>query len=160
MNKKISHNEQHGSQNHLNSGSCLCGKIAFEVSAFQPIIGHCHCHMCQKFHGAAFSTFVEVKLTDLLFVRGESLLAEYRADNNSVRKFCSSCGSSLMFESTYNRTENTVEIALASFDQFAQDNYLQEKIPQPDAHIYIASKVKWLTINDDLPQFQAYRDKN
>jgi len=160
MSQKINLEKQSDSQNHLNSGSCLCGKITFAVKAFLPLVGHCHCTMCQKFHGAAFSTFVEVKQQDLQWLSGEKLLTSYRAENNSVRKFCSCCGSSLVFESTFNRTENTLEISLAAFDRFAQDYSSNEIIPSPDAHLYVASKVKWLTINDGLPQFKAYRDNN
>jgi hypothetical protein len=135
-----------------NTGSCLCGKITFEVDSFLSQIGHCHCKMCQKFHGAAFSTFAEVKLTDLHWLTGKTLINSYRADNDSVRKFCQCCGSSLFFESCYNRSANTVEIALAAFDQFKQLDCIQ-----PDAHIYIESKVPWLTLNDNLPQYHQYR---
>jgi hypothetical protein len=157
MSKKISCieqlAEQANAQKQTNSGSCLCKKITFTVNNFLPCIGHCHCTMCQKFHGAAFSTFVEVKQVDLHWLTGEKLLSSYRADNDSVRQFCSCCGASLLFESKYNRADKTIEIALASFDHFTS-----EKIPQPDAHIYVDSKVKWLTINDGLPQFKAYRN--
>lgn len=132
-----------------NLGSCLCKKITFEVKSFCGSIGHCHCTMCQKFHGAAFSTFVEVKLNDLTWHSGKEFLTEYKADNGSIRSFCSSCGSSLLFESNYNRADKTVEIALAVFDQHQQVT--------PDAHIYTDSKVDWFDINDNLPQYCQYR---
>ena len=134
----------------MNKGSCLCGAITFEVSKFQPLVGHCHCTMCQKFHGAAFSTFGEVKREHLFWHSGVELLSHYRASNDSVRCFCQRCGSSLLFESRFNRDANTVEIALASFDEL-------EPI-KPDAHIYCASKAKWLAINDGLARFNGYRE--
>jgi len=132
-----------------NTGSCLCKKITFEIDKFQGPIGHCYCTMCQKFHGAAFSTFIEAKKTDLHWRSGEGLLKEYRADNESVRTFCVCCGSSLLFESRHNRDENTIEIALAAFDSI-------EALPV-DAHIYVESKASWYDINDALPQFKQYR---
>lgn len=133
-----------------NLGSCLCKQITFEVKKFQGPIGHCHCTMCQKFHGAAFSTFAEAKLTNLQWLSGEALLKQYRAENESVRTFCGCCGSSLLFESKYNRNEGTVEIALAAFDSI-------EKL-HADAHIYTESKADWFDINDNLPQYRRYRD--
>jgi hypothetical protein len=136
-----------------NTGSCLCGKITFSVDDILPTVGHCHCNMCQKFHGAAFSTFVEVKRHQLTWLSGEKLLTAYQADNETVRQFCQCCGSSLTFESKYNREYNTLELALAVFDYFSH----QENI-QPDAHIYMASKVNWITINDDLPKYINYRE--
>lgn len=132
-----------------NSGSCLCGQVTFTVDRILPSIGHCHCIMCQKFHGAAFSTFVAVNLDDLHWLTGENNLQSYRAENQTIRKFCRNCGSSLMFESKYNRVENTTEIALASFDNILH--------VVPDAHIYTQTKVDWLILNDNIPQYLAYR---
>jgi hypothetical protein len=37
-------------------GQCLCGAVTFEVSAELGMVTHCHCSMCRKFHGSAFST--------------------------------------------------------------------------------------------------------
>ena len=135
-----------------NTGSCLCKKITFEVEKFQGPIGHCHCKMCQKFHGAAFSTFAEAKKLDLHWLSGKALLTYYRADNDSVRTFCGWCGSSLLFESAYNRAEGTIEIALAAFDQL--------EVVHVDAHIYTESKANWFTINDNLAQYCQYRTSN
>ena len=134
----------------MNTGSCLCREITFEVISFQPLIGHCHCSMCRKFHGAAFSTFAEVKLANLRWLTGEELLAKYKAENGSVRKFCRCCGSSLIFESQHNQLANTTEIALAAFD-------VLEDI-KPDAHIFTQSKVEWITLNDDLVKYSGYRE--
>ena len=120
------------------------------MDKFQGPVGHCHCTMCQKFHGAAFSTFVEAKRKDLHWLSGKDLLKEYEADNSSVRTFCSNCGSSLLFESRYNREAETIEIALAAFDE--------HQAVTPDAHIYTESKVDWFEINDHLPQYHQYRD--
>jgi hypothetical protein len=131
------------------SGSCLCGKVSFTVDKILPSIGHCHCIMCQKFHGAAFSTFAEVKLDDLHWLTGEDKLQVYQAENDTVRKFCQVCGSSLIFESKYNRQAKTLEIALASFDSFPHVT--------PDAHIYTQTKVNWLILNDNITQYLAYR---
>lgn len=132
-------------------GSCLCGKVAFSVNEFEPLVGHCHCTMCRKFHGAAFSTFVEVKLEHLTWLTGESELRSYQAENGTVRQFCQHCGSSLVFISSFNQQAKTVEMALACFDTELPVN--------PDAHIYLASKVSWYSPNDDLAKFQQYRTK-
>ena len=134
----------------VNKGSCLCGKVSFTVTKFEPLVGHCHCTMCQKFHGAAFSTFVEVKLEHFTWLNGESELAAYLAENGSVRKFCRHCGSSLLFISTFNQQAKTVEIALACFDEI--------QAIKPDANIYLESKVDWYQPNDDLAKFRCYRE--
>lgn len=135
----------------ISYGSCLCEAIQFEVSDFEPLVGHCHCRMCQKFHGAAFSTFGEVKKTHLTWLKGEHQLKHYQASNESIRSFCKQCGSSLLFESVFNKSAGTIEIALAAFDVL--------DAPAPDAHIYLKSKVNWCVINDNLSKYQEYRKK-
>lgn len=131
-------------------GSCLCGSITYSVSKFEPMIGHCHCRMCRKFHGAAFSTFASVKFENFKWLSGESLLQSYQANNNTIRQFCKQCGSSLTFSSSISDFDNTIEIALATLDDDVKLS--------PDAHIFMDSKVDWYSPNDNLPCFRQYRD--
>ncbi len=131
-------------------GSCLCGKVRYEVTEFEAKIAHCHCKMCQKFHGAAFSTFGEVKLKNLHWITGYDHLKSYQASNNTIRKFCNTCGSSLVFCSPYNQKDGTVELAISTLDD--------SRGLIPDAHIYTSSKVPWLTIDDGLKKYTEYRE--
>jgi hypothetical protein len=132
------------------TGSCLCGAITYRVTKFEPLIGHCHCRMCQKFHGAAFSTFAEVKLVNLCWISGETMLKSYTAANHSTRQFCNCCGSSLTFSSRHNCKAGTIEIAIATLDDSSG--------LIPDAHIYTRSKVPWINICDSLPEYRQYRE--
>ena len=136
----------------MNKASCLCRRITFEVKQFEQRVAHCHCTMCRKFHGAAFSTFGEVREENLIWLTGQEDLAQYRAENDSVRSFCQHCGSSLLFESKFNRQADTIEVALAAFDEL-------EDI-KPDAHIYTSSQVPWITLNDGLPCYKGYREQD
>ena len=36
-------------------GSCLCGSVRYEIAASLENAEYCHCSMCRKAHGAAFS---------------------------------------------------------------------------------------------------------
>lgn len=130
-------------------GGCLCGTIRYQVSAFEPRIAHCHCTMCQRFHGAAFSTFGEVRLEHFKWDQGEEALQSYQAENGTVRQFCSHCGSSLRFLSPYNLEDETVEVAIATLDD--------PQSLQVDAHIYTATQVPWIKLCDGLPQHLGYR---
>ncbi len=44
-------------------GECLCGSIKYEVDEIEAQMGHCHCTMCRKFSGAAFTTYEIVHAT-------------------------------------------------------------------------------------------------
>lgn len=130
-------------------GSCLCGKIRFEVERFAPQTGNCHCSMCRKFHGAAYATIAETRTEYFRWTAGTDLLKGFTADNGTIRRFCSNCGSSLTFASP-TADPDLVEIALACFD---------DEVPvKPDAHIYVASGLKWAQPQDDLPQYENGRD--
>ncbi|MBT3967232.1 MAG: hypothetical protein HOD58_10865 [Gammaproteobacteria bacterium] len=72
-------------------------------------------------------------------------------ENQTIRKFCSICGSSMLFYSPYNVTAGTVEISIATLDD--------PKQLKVDAHIYTATKVPWIKISDGLPQYRGYREE-
>jgi len=130
-------------------GECLCGAIKYEVDEIANKIAHCHCTMCRKFHGAAYSTFAEAQIEHFRWLQGEALLKSYLADNSTTRQFCSQCGSSMTFSSAKN-TGDTIEFALATLDS--------EITALPDAHIHVGSKVHWSIICDGLPHYNADRD--
>ncbi|MBT9317995.1 GFA family protein [Leptothoe spongobia] len=45
-------------------GGCLCGKVRYEVTGRLFDVSHCHCSMCRRQHGAAFSTYADFKPGD------------------------------------------------------------------------------------------------
>lgn len=123
-------------------GSCLCGKVRFNVESFSPLAAHCHCSQCRKFHGAAFGTLVET--TGLTWLSGEEHLGEFTGKLGATRTFCSCCGSSIGFRPKGAPIEQT-EIAIALFD---------EPVPViPDAHIYADYSADWYNTDDDLPVY-------
>jgi len=78
-------------------GSCLCGKITFEIKGEPGELGHCHCKMCQKAHGTGYATFVNVTLESFVFTQGIDHLSEYNSSQGIKRTFCRNCGASLQF---------------------------------------------------------------
>ncbi len=132
------------------TGECLCGSIKYEVDKIESRMGHCHCSMCRKFHGAAFATLGEAKAENFRWIEGEEFLQNYKADNGTVRRFCKLCGSSMTFTPS-NDTGDLIEFSLGTLDS---DIDLR-----PDAHIFTGSKATWYEISDDLPQYKEARRK-
>jgi len=135
-------------QQKIMTGSCLCGAIKYQVDKLESHMAHCHCSMCRKFHGAAFSTFGEATSDHFKWLQGEERLKSYTAKNGSVRQFCEHCGSSMTFSASKKNT-HIIEFALATLD-----NEIDVK---PDAHVFVESKVNWIDIKDDLPKFLKER---
>lgn len=129
------------------AGSCLCGEIAFRLRAPGKRLAHCHCQDCRKFHGAAFSTFVEVAKSDIVWEKGAHLLTTFVAENGSRRQFCRQCGSSVTFAGREQHL--SIEISRALLEDSSGIT--------PDAQLFCAQKVAWLDGMDDLPCYAGDR---
>jgi hypothetical protein len=133
-------------------GSCLCGRVGYRVprNSVASQMAHCHCVDCQKFHGAAFSTFAETDHFE--WVKGEQdhLRTFVLPSNGSIRQFCQTCGSSLTFRG---KNQTTIEFALATLDTPFNDAV-------PDAHLFCKSQLSWTPISesDGLPRYSGGRD--
>ena len=136
--------------NQPHSGQCLCGAIKYSVDKLEPNMGNCHCKMCRKFHGAAYATYAQAKRENFHWLSGEESIQNYVGENNTLRKFCSVCCSSLIFEDDINENGELIHFAASTLDT--------ESEVKPNVHIYVESKANWLSIQDDLPKFEKGRD--
>jgi hypothetical protein len=132
------------------TGQCLCGSIKYEIDKIEKSTAHCHCSMCRKFHGAAFATFGAAKANYFKWLQGEDLLHTYIAPNDTERKFCKACGSSLIFVPSKDSGE-FVLFTLGTLDSDIEH--------RPSAHIFVDSKASWYCITDESPQFKEERIK-
>lgn len=69
-------------------GSCLCGSVRYEIAASLENAEHCHCSMCRKAHGAAFSTNSVVPTDTLTVTSGADLISEYESSPKRRKCFC------------------------------------------------------------------------
>jgi hypothetical protein len=127
-------------------GSCLCGAVRYEITAPLGTVGHCHCAMCRKAHGAAFSTNAVVPTDALTVTSGAALISQYASSPNRRKCFCSQCGSQL-FIRRLDKPQITV-VTLGTLDGDPQT--------RPERHVFVASKAPWYEIDEALPQFKIY----
>lgn len=52
-------------------GSCLCGKVRYEIDGLATPIGFCHCRTCQKAHAAAAAPTARVHRDNFRWVAGQ-----------------------------------------------------------------------------------------
>jgi hypothetical protein len=77
------------------SGSCLCGKVAFEVAGTPIRFIYCHCRSCQKSSGSVHAANLAFPEGSVKWTRGEDLLELFvdTGENPGFpRCFCRSCG--------------------------------------------------------------------
>lgn len=126
------------------NGSCLCGKVRYQLSGPVGDIVHCHCQTCRKAHGAAFSSVAAVA-DNHFSVSGREQLASFESSKGKRRYFCSNCGTQL-----YAKRDNTqhVILRLGSLDD---DPGSQEK-----SHIWLSQKASWYSLDKRLAQHAEF----
>jgi ADP-ribosyl-[dinitrogen reductase] hydrolase len=86
------------------TGSCLCGRLAYEADATLDAVIHCHCETCRKTHGSAFSSVAAVPRDAFRWVRGEEVRKAFESSPGKFRYFCGECGSHVAAERTERAT--------------------------------------------------------
>ena len=123
------------------TGSCLCGRISFEISADLAPVQICHCTQCRKAQGSAFATNIPVNESDVRFA-GEESLKSFESSPGKQRVFCAECGSAI-----YSKTEKlpgVLRIRAGTIDG--------NLATRPAAHNFYSDKANWFEITDGLPK--------
>jgi len=127
-------------------GSCLCGAVRFEVTGPLGAIHHCHCSMCRKAHGAAFSSFARTAAGNVRVTAGAATLRSYRSSAPVERSFCATCGARLFFR--HDALPDATWVAAGALDG--------DPGIRAEHHIFVGSKAPWDEIADALPQHAGY----
>ena len=128
------------------TGSCLCGKVRYEVRGPPRVAYYCHCGLCRKQSGSSFATNMAVRREDFAVVSGEEMLSCFQSSPQLRRYFCSGCGASI-----YSQGEKYKHIVSVRCGTLDSDLPLR-----PSVHAFVASKANWVEISDGLPQFPEY----
>ncbi len=135
------------------TGSCLCGRVKFEVEGEISDPGSCHCTSCRKSTGSAFAAGGLVNASGFRWVSGADELASYpRADEELHHYFCRNCGSSLVTAApsafaSEDAISRTVGIHLGCLDEHGRIRL--------GHHLHVKQKASWYDISDTLPQFDT-----
>ncbi len=127
-------------------GSCLCAQVKYVLSGAPLFLENCHCNMCRKLHGSAYTTFAKVKVSDFQFVAGHSLLIRYQSSPEVQRSFCKICGGKFTFE--WEKIPDYIWLVAGTLDD---DPRLKPKF-----HIFFESKASWHEVHDTLPKYPGF----
>jgi hypothetical protein len=123
----------------MHRGSCLCGKVTFEVAGALPRAIACHCSQCRRQSGHYWvSTDVP---RDALTIQGADSLTWFRSSEKVQRGFCAACGSFLFWDPI---GRERITIAMGAFDKPTGTTL--------ERHIFVADKGDYYDIADGLPQ--------
>ncbi|CAG1002354.1 hypothetical protein BURK2_03135 [Burkholderiales bacterium] len=133
--------------NHLEiTGACLCGAVSYVARERPRLAEYCHCAMCRKSHGAAFSANAALPAAKFALALGEDAIITHRSSLGRERCFCRHCGSSLFLRRLSEPEQVVLHLGGLRGD-FA---------PRPERHVFVGSKAPWYPLRDALPRFSIY----
>ena len=127
------------------TGSCLCGRVRYQITGKIGPVGHCHCSTCRKAQGGAFVTNAPVRTKYFRLLTGADSVAGFESSPGKQRCFCRVCGSPL-----WSRRESEPEIIRIRLGLLDSDPGRR-----PLAHVWVSEKAPWYEITDDLPRSQC-----
>src|SRR5205809_6200254 len=74
-------------------GSCLCGRVRFEVTEPFVRVSACHCTSCKKLSGGTGTVSGIAPTEAIRVVAGEEALRTFQPDEGVTKTFGSGCGS-------------------------------------------------------------------
>ena len=129
----------------MHQGSCLCGRIRFEIDGELAGIQLCHCSQCRRAQGSAFGANLPVRAENFRLVAGEPKI--YESSPGKQRLFCGDCGSPII-----SRTAAVPGMVRVRAGLLAEPVETQAVF-----HFHVSSKASWLPIADDLPRYPEDR---
>lgn len=127
------------------TGSCLCGKIAYETSEIGPAVTKCHCKLCQKTSGSAHADFTTAPIDSFRWTKGEDALAKYESSPGIFRNFCPTCGTHMPAP---HPPMGIVFIQPGTLDT--------EEALEETTHMFLRSKAAWHALQQGLKEFEEY----
>ena len=131
-------------------GSCLCGRVQFELEGEFQSFFLCHCKRCQKDTGSAHAANLFITSCTLTWVAGENTVKTYQhANSQHAKSFCQNCGSAVP---TVADDLGLIVVPAGSLDN-------PEPIV-PTAKIFVGSKASWSYDLGGVPSFEELPEQS
>lgn len=121
------------------TGTCACGTVHFELSGTPHIVFNCHCTVCRKMNGSAFSTYAVFNKNALQVTEGATDIQTADVGTHGIKHFCRTCGASL-----YGLHRQATGVCLVSLGAIDTGGALV-----PTVNVFCRSKLPWVF---DLPK--------
>jgi hypothetical protein len=132
----------------IRDGGCACGAVRYRLKSKPMFVHCCHCLDCQRQTGSAFVLNALIETNRVEMLAGEPQPAAVPTDSGKPHRIfrCPSCQTAVWSE--YGGIEKIRFVRVGTLDQ--------PSALQPDVHIYVRSKVPWVSLPDGTPAFEAY----
>lgn len=120
-------------------GGCHCGALRYviDVDALDDV-ANCHCTICRRTTGAAFTTWASVPRDAFRWESGTPRV--YRSGSDCERYFCPSCGAQLALHTTL--APHVIDVTVGTLN--AADLY------PPTRNVWVKNRLAWVALGDAL----------
>ncbi len=133
------------------TGSCICGAVAYHLTA-KPLFVHCcHCTWCQRETGSAFVLNGLIETRHIALDQGVPLVRDVpsASGNGQTMKECAECG--VVLWSHYSSARE--KIAFLRVGTLDNPN-----LAPPDIHVFTATRQDWVLLPDGVPSVAEFYD--
>lgn len=123
-------------------GKCFCGAVEFAVSGEPVAMGYCHCESCRHWSAGPVNAFTLWNPESLRVLQGAEQIGTFHKTDNSLRKWCKSCGGHLFTE---HPSMELVDVYAALLPTLAF---------KPSVHVSYGEKA--VSIRDGLPKMKDF----
>lgn len=127
------------------NGACYCGWVRYEAKGTPFDETNCHCSICRRTSGAPFLTWFTVPRSQFRLLSGEP--TRFSSSPKATRSFCPRCGTQISFE--HADLPDEIDVTTCSLDD--------PNLVPPRDHIHTSSKIRWIHLCDQLPEYAANR---
>lgn len=131
------------------TGNCLCNHVRFGFETKPTDVSVCHCSICRLTTGSAFGVYVKVPDAELTLTNGADCLNSYDVTDKLSTQFCHICGSTLF--ARHADYPGCVYVSLGTITEGSDI--------RPMYHEFVGSKADWFEIQDSLPKFDEWSDR-
>ena len=133
---------------HALEGGCACGAVRYRLTSDPMFVHCCHCRDCQRQMGSAFALNALIESDRMTMFSGAPESVPVPTDSGRPHEIfrCPKCLTAIW--SDYGRRGVLRFLRVGTLDD-------PSALP-PDVHIYIRSKLPWVTLPAGVPAFEAY----
>lgn len=118
---------------------CHCGNVQYTLGEEVASFVNCHCTMCRRINGSAFTSWVSFPISNCSLDCGEDSLEKYVVTKNVTSHFCKNCGTRmLLLDKRYPTFFN--------FNAGVIDNLKRHK---PTLDLFFSHKADWYAEEDE-----------
>ena len=131
-------------------GGCSCASVRYQLMSPPMFVNCCHCTLCQKKTGGAFVINALIETSRIRLLKGEPVAVSMPTESGRHHSIyrCPSC--QIAVWSDYGGRVSLRFVRVSTLDE-------PHRVV-PDAHIFVRSKVPWVTLAANARQFPVYYD--